>query len=353
FLSLREAGPEGALTVRFRQFGALTRPDRNLTVSGETTLSVEGQTLGLTGRLRADEGLFELQGRRASALGDDVLVVGRSERSRSANKPPPMNLRFDLDLGDRFQFKSQGVEARLSGLLRVAASPNQRLGASGALKVEEGRYLAYGQNLSINHGIVSFQGPIDNPALDLLAERKNLPVAVGVKMGGTLLAPQISLFSDQAMPDSEKLSWLVLGHGSTATTARGDADVLLAAGEALFSAGQSVSLRQQLAGSLGLDDISVGRSTAYTSSNDTGNVGTGSLPGSTTGVANSASNPALASRVVTLGKRLSDRAYVSYEQSLDSVGYAVKLSYQLSRRISLALTAGQTSAVDILYSWLF
>ena len=42
------------------------------------------------------------------------------------------------------------------------------------------------------------------------------------------------------------------------------------------------------------------------------------------------------------------------EQSLDGVGYAVRLSYQLSRAVSVALTAGQqTSAVDVVYSWLW
>jgi translocation and assembly module TamB len=279
------------------------------------------------------------------------VVKGAVARTKTASKAPPVNLSFDLDLGDHFVFKGQGVDTKLTGSVRVSASPTQRLGATGALKVDDGRYIAYGQNLAISRGIVTFQGPLDNPALDILAERKNLPLVVGVKIVGTAQAPRVSLTSDQAMPDSEKLSWLVLGHGSTSTTGRGDADVLLAAADALFSAGQSVSLRQQLAGSLGLDDISVGRSTAYGVANDTG-AGNGILPGSTTGLA-STTNPALATRVVTLGKRLSDRAYISYEQSLDTVGYAVKLTYQLTRRVSVALSAGQNSAVDVLYSWLF
>jgi translocation and assembly module TamB len=119
----------------------------------------------------------------------------------------------------------------------------------------------------------------------------------------------------------------------------------------LFSAGQSVSLRQQLAGTLGLDDISVGRSTSFGAATDSSANG-GTLPGSTTGAAG-ANGAGVATRVVTLGKRLSDHAYVSYEQSLDSVGYAVKLTYQLTKRVSVALSAGQTSAVDLLYSWLF
>jgi len=338
-MALRDAGPEGGLDVTFEHFGALTRPDRNLVVSGTTSLGVQGEALTLTGKLTADEGLIELPKSDAPVLGEDVVVKGKPQQEKRKSKPLLLTLRLDLDLGQKFIFKGQGVDARLSGLVRLTASPTQALGASGVLKVEEGRYAAHGQNLAITRGIVTFQGPLDNPALDILAERKNLPVEVGVKIVGTALAPTVTLTSDTAMPDAEKLSWLILGRGSAA--GGGDADLLLTAADALFTAGDSVSLRQQMAGRLGLDDISIGRSDAYSNnktdnkSDSTGNTST------------------VAGRVVSLGKRLSDRAYVSYEQSLDGVGYAVKLTYQLTRRVSVALTAGETSSADVLYSWVF
>ncbi|QDQ28793.1 hypothetical protein FNU76_21920 [Chitinimonas arctica] len=331
-MSLRDAGPEGAVQVRFERFGALTLPDRNLVVSGETSLGVQGEALTLTGKLTADEGLIELPKSTAAVLGDDVVIKGRPATAGKRGKPTPLTLRLDLDLGQKFVFKGQGVDARLSGLVRLASSPSQPLTASGAMKVEEGRYAAYGQNLAISRGIITFQGPLDNPALDIHAIRKNLPVEVGVKIVGTALLPRVSLTSDTPMADAEKLSWLVLGRGSA--SGGGDADLLLTAADALFSAGESVGLRQQMAGRLGLDDVSIGRSDAYSSKTDS-------------------SGNALSGRVVSLGKRLSERAYVSYEQSLDGVGYAVKLTYQLTQRVSVALTAGKTSATDVLYSWVF
>ncbi|GAB3264623.1 translocation/assembly module TamB domain-containing protein [Chitinimonas naiadis] len=337
-MALRDAGPEGGLDVTFDHFGALTRPDRNLVVSGTSSLAVQGEALTLTGKLAADEGLIELPKSDAPVLGDDVVVKGRPQQDKRRSKPLLLTLRLDLDLGQKFIFKGQGVDARLSGLVRLTASPTQALAASGSLKVEEGRYAAHGQNLAISRGIVTFQGPIDNPALDILAERKNLPVEVGVKIGGTAMAPNVTLTSDTAMADAEKLSWLILGRGSA--SGGGDADLLLTAADALFTAGDSVSLRQQMAGRLGLDDISIGRSDTYTNKSD-----------SKTDSAGNTST--VAGRVVSLGKRLSDRAYVSYEQSLDGVGYAVKLTYQLTRRVSVALTAGETSSADILYSWIF
>ncbi|SFZ77856.1 translocation/assembly module TamB domain-containing protein [Chitinimonas taiwanensis] len=333
-MSLRDAGPEGGLTVNFKQFGALTRPDRNLVVSGQTVLGVQGEALTLTGKLTADEGLIELPKGGAAKLGDDVIIKGRTDPNRVASKPTLLTLRLDLDLGQKFIFKGAGVDARMAGLVRLASSPTQPLNASGAIKVEEGRYAAYGQNLSITRGIITFQGPLDNPALDILAIRKNLPQEVGVKIVGTALAPRVTLTSEEAMPDSEKLSWLILGRGTGSSGNQGDADLLLTAADALFTAGESVSLRQQLASTFGLDDISIGRSETYSTDTDT-------------------SGNALSGRVISLGKRLSDKAYVSYEQGLDGVSSAVKLTYQLTRRVSVALSAGETSAVDVLYSWLF
>jgi translocation and assembly module TamB len=360
-MSLSGGGPEGALTVKFNHFAAIARPDRNLIASGETTLAMQGNALTLTGNLKADEGSVELVKSNVAELGDDITVRGRVDKPKLQGKAPPLTLRLDLDLGDHFHFKGQGVDAQLSGSVRVTASPTQRLAASGAVRVDEGRYTAYGQNLVISRGVLNYQGPFDNPSLDILAERKNLPIEVGVKITGTAQAPRVSLTSDQSMPDSEKLSWLVLGHGSSSASAKGDADVLMAAAEALFSGGQSSGIREQIASRLGLDDISVGRGTGTTYNSSV--AGSDALPPGT--VANAATNSAaaaaaaaaastpLSGRVVSLGKRLSDKIYISYEQSIDGIGYAVKLTYQLTKKVSVALTAGQTSSVDVLYSWLF
>ncbi|MGQ5523041.1 translocation/assembly module TamB domain-containing protein [Chitinimonas sp. PSY-7] len=337
-MSLRNAGPEGTLAVVFNKFGVLSRPDRNLIVSGETNLGIQGEALTLTGKLTADSGLIELPKGGVQKLGDDVIVKGRTSPDKRQPKPTLLTMRLDLNLGEKFVFKGQGVDARVSGSVRLAASPTQPLNASGSLKVNEGRYAAYGQNLAITRGIITFQGPLDNPALDIEAIRKNLPHEVGVQITGTTLAPRATLISnsEEPMPDSEKLSWLVLGRGSGGTGNQGDADLLLTAADALFTAGESVSLRQQIATTFGLDDISIGRSETYTKSTDP-----------------SDPDSALTGRVISLGKRLSEKAYLSYEQGLDGVGSAVKLTYQLTRRVSVALSAGETSAVDVLYSWMF
>ena len=71
----------------------------------------------------------------------------------------------------------------------------------------------FGQRLTIERGRLIFDGPIDNPALDIVALRKNLQVEAGVKVTGTARVPRVELTSEPPVPDGEKLSWLVLGQG--------------------------------------------------------------------------------------------------------------------------------------------
>jgi translocation and assembly module TamB len=59
------------------------------------------------------------------------------------------------------------------------------------------------------------------------------------------------------------------------------------------------------------------------------------------------------SQIVTLGKRLSDRLYLSYEQSTATAQNVVKFTYELTRRLSLVSRAGTDNAVDLYYTFGF
>jgi translocation and assembly module TamB len=61
----------------------------------------------------------------------------------------------------------------------------------------------------------------------------------------------------------------------------------------------------------------------------------------------------LSGAVVQVGKRLSQSAYVSYEHSLLGLESVVKLTYALSRRISVVARAGTDNAVDVFYTFSF
>ena len=57
--------------------------------------------------------------------------------------------------------------------------------------------------------------------------------------------------------------------------------------------------------------------------------------------------------VVTVGKRLSSRLFVSYEQGLRGVWNLLKIQYDISNRFSLRALTGSESAIDLLYFFSF
>jgi len=312
--------PQASLALTFEKFALTNRSDRRVTISGVTQLAFSQQRLRLEGELRADRARIEIPEASRPRLSTDVVVVGQPPRERTAAQRIPLQLDLKLNLGDDFLFKGAGLDARLGGQLRVF-TVNEVLRGEGRIQVVEGRYAAYGQSLDIERGVLSFIGPIDNPGIDVLAVRKTPTVTAGVQVRGTVQRPQVTLYSDPALPDTEKLSWLVLGHGLDQGGQQEFALLQIAAG-ALMSQTESVNFQAQLADALRVDTFEV----------------------------RAGEGEDLTSTVVSVGKRLSSRAILSYEQSLDGLSQVVKVLYQLSSRVRLEAQAGQQSSFDVFYT---
>ena len=61
----------------------------------------------------------------------------------------------------------------------------------------------------------------------------------------------------------------------------------------------------------------------------------------------------LLSQKVTVGKRISSRAFISYEQGLSDVGGVTKFTYTLSPRFTLITRTGTEDALELFYSFRF
>lgn len=332
------AAGKGNIVLEADRLAVLQRADRWLVMSGQARLATAWDALALTGKLRADAGYFELAAAPPPTLGDDVVVIGHESK---AARPLKLDLDLEVELGRRLFFKGRGLDARLTGELRLRADHRGPLRATGSIRARDGTYDAYGQFLSIERGIINFQGPIENAGLNVRALRTGLPVEAGVEIAGTVLAPRVRLVSDPPVPDAEKLSWIVLGRGQEQAGGTDSALLLSAAGAILGDTSGSIS--RQLAQSLGLDQISV------TSGDVAG--GASRLPGSTVVGSTFATRDAgLPSQIVSVGKRLSANAYLSYEQSLAGAASVVKLTYNLTRQLAVIGRAGTDNSVDLLYS---
>jgi translocation and assembly module TamB len=186
--------------------------------------------------------------------------------------------------------------------------------------------------------VLTFNGPIDNPQLNVLALRKGLPVEAGVEVLGSTARPRVRLVSTPDVPEPEKLSWLVLGRGAADATL-GDSAVLMAAARALMGNNNPGS---DLTRKLGFDEIKIGKS-------DTNSV-LGVLPQNT--VAGRTGQPAAAD-VVSVGKRINNRIQLNYEQGLADAEGTLKIGYRLTQQFQLLVRVGYLPGLDAVYRWTF
>ena len=314
------------LAWQARNFRVLERPDMRLVVSGDGAVrlgeKVHTGKLVLSGQLRANQGRFDLGQDSLPKLGDDVVVLGRTRANGSSMKVP-IALDLSFDLGDQLAVKGYGFEGRIGGQLRLSSDESGEPLAYGKLVAVNSTFEAYGQRLQVDPGALVFDGPIRNPALQVTAWRRNQAVEAGVQLTGTVRNPQVQLVSNPAVPDGEKLSWLVLGRAPSEAN-RADLGLLQTAASAMFARGNSVPATTRLARAFGFDEL------AFRGGSD------------------------LSGRVVALGKRLSDRLYVTYEQGLGTVATnLVKLDYILTQRFSVRAEAGTASGLGLFYrfSW--
>ncbi len=320
--SLDGSNPVAKINFSADKLTAMGRPDRLLVLTGAGDFNLHDRKFSGGAKLKANRALIELPDRSGPALGPDVVIAGEPPPKRKSGPGfSNVNLVLDFDLGDNFIVVGKGLDAKLAGLITLRFDGAPPPTAKGTIRVTKGTYAAYGQRLAIERGIVTFSGPIDNPGLDILAMRKNQPVEAGVAIAGTAQNPRLTLVSDPVVPDTEKVSWLVLGRGLSGNN-QNDLALVQAAAGALLAKGQSVSLQTRIAQATGLDEVGI-------------------------------SGSGLEGSVLTLGKRLSSRVYLTFERGLTGASNIAKLRYSLTPRWSLETQAGSDTALDLFYTLSF
>lgn len=319
--------PRVDLRLQAQQWRLLARPDRRLTLSGDMRAHLAQDLLELTGHFVTDQALFLLPDEATPRLGTDVVVRGDPMPvPLHASLPFQTRLGVTVDLGQRFEVRGLGLQTALEGSLRVEAQPGQLTPSlTGDVRTVRGFYRAYGQRLNIERGLIRFNGPYDNPSLDILAIRPHPTQRVGVEIGGSAVAPRVRLVANPDLPDSEKLAWLVLGR--PASGAGAEAALLQQAALAVLG-GQGGQRDGTLAQNLGLDELIF---------QDEATDADGTV----------------SAAALTLGKRLTDQLYVSYSRHITSAIGTVAVLLDLSRFLTLRAQAGDDNAIDIIYTRAF
>ncbi|MEO6017396.1 MAG: translocation/assembly module TamB domain-containing protein, partial [Polaromonas sp.] len=335
-----EGKPQVNLDAKLDKLRASIRTDRQVTLSGDLQARLDGKLAQFTGNLKVDQARILLPDEGTPQLGEDVVVrsaagaasgqkgpaeanAPKTAKAATAPDARALKIAIQIDLGQDFRIQGKGIDTRIRGTLALSGDSITEPRLVGTVNTFGGQYRAYGQRLDVEQGVLRFSGPIDNPALDILAIRPNLTQRVGVQITGTALLPRVRLYAQPELPDAEKLSWLVVGRAA----ASGGAEAALLQQAALALLGsKSGGLSGGLAASLGLDELSFRGSANKTD-------------GTTTEGA------------VTLGKRFSRNFYAAYERSISGALGTLFVFYDLSQRFTVRAQAGQQSAVDLIYTF--
>ncbi|MEE5104039.1 translocation/assembly module TamB domain-containing protein [Pseudomonas alliivorans] len=288
-------------------------PYAEVEAAPDLKISMQGERLAVSGKVLIPKGTItvrELPPSTVKLSGDTVIVGQQTEEGA-----PPLAVAMDIDVEvgqDTLSFNGFGLTADLVGRVHIGDNLDTR----GELNLNNGRYRAYGQRLTIRKARLLFAGPVDQPYLDIEAIRQTDDVIAGIRLTGSAEQPTTEVFSEPAMSQEQALSYLVMGRplGNSGE----DNNMVAQAALALGVAG-SASTTGKLAGNLGIKDFELDTS------------GTGDK-----------------TNVVASGK-ITDKLSLRYGVGVFEPANTIALRYLLSKRVYLEAASGIASSLDIFY----
>lgn len=313
-------GPRLALDLTGENFQATRLPEATVLVS--PSLHVQGDAAyRLSGTLRIPQASVVIKDLPAGTVmqSEDAIVVGEETARTAAPRTPGLTAQVRVELGDDVRFKGFGLSTRLAGNLD-AASDTAGTRVTGKIELHDGRYLAYGQELTVERGRLLFAGPPDNPDLDMRALRNSVDgrVKAYLAVNGPLKRPVSRVYSEPALPQAQALAYLLTGRSLDKSDRQQGLNIAAAALSMGLSKGEP--LIQDLGDRLGLDELRV--------------------EGGSEGLQDSS---------LILGKYLDPKLYLGYTQGLFEPVGAVLLRLKLSEKLDLETRSGEQQSIDLFY----
>ncbi|HIP67410.1 MAG TPA: hypothetical protein EYH06_02325 [Chromatiales bacterium] len=309
------------LKISGKDFQLTNLPEVRATASPDLNLSLQKKRIGVDGSVTVPRALILLEElpERAVTISEDARIINDTEKGIDKPRALPVYANIQLKLGDNVRLDGRGLDVRLGGRLAIRETPGKPLQANGKIKIIEGSYTAYGQDLSLEQGSIIFNGPISQPGLDLKAQRKIDDITVGLLIRGTLQNPQSEIFSTPAMPQSDAIAYLLTGKPLRST---GSADGALITG-ALTKLGVkgSAGLVEEIRNVTGLStlEIETGSDTTQTA--------------------------------LLIGKYLTPQLYVQYVKRLFLESDSLQLRYDINENLKLEAESGTSQGIDLIYQF--
>jgi translocation and assembly module TamB len=205
-----------------------------LLASPDLTLTVKPGDLDIQGDLKIPDGkitpVITAFTQDAVRVSDDTVLVNSNEQQLIIEEDHAwaISAQVQLEVAPKVTLQLADFGSRLQGAITITKRPQESAVGNGELRLLDGEYRAYGQDLRVRQGVIIFaHEPIDNPSLDIRAIRRiygDKPIVfAGIHITGQLKSPRFALFSEPALQDqSEILSYLTLGDALNLDEDNGD-----------------------------------------------------------------------------------------------------------------------------------
>ncbi len=301
------------ITLKGTRLPVTVEPYAELEAAPDLRVQLADNKLAVTGKVLIPSGSINVRELPPSTVkvSDDTVIIGHQAPATA----PAMGMAMDISVEvgqDKLTFTGFGLSANLAGHVHIGDNLDTR----GELNLNDGRYRAYGQRLTIRRARLLFAGPIDQPYLDIEAIRQTDDVIAGIRLSGSAEQPTTEVFSEPTMSQEQALSYLVLGRPLSTTGE--DNNMLAQAALGLGLAGSS-KVTDTLAKDLGIQDFQL----------DTQGSGT-------------------TTSVVASGN-LSEKLTLRYGVGVFEPANTIALRYKLSQKVYVEVASGVASSLDIFY----
>ncbi|HKE93830.1 MAG TPA: translocation/assembly module TamB domain-containing protein, partial [Povalibacter sp.] len=295
------------------EYRVVASPDLRFRIDGRE-INVAGDVLIPSARIQP----VNLSG--AVMASPDARYVGETVAEQQGRLTVRSEIR--IRMGDDVRVDAFGLQGRIVGGVGTTIVTGETPIGRGELSVADGRYEAYGQKLDITRGRLLFDAStLDDPGLDIEAQRKIENIRVGMNVRGTLRTPRLSFFSEPSMSQTAIISYLLVGRGIE-NMQSGDTATMRSASDTLALQGGGF-LASRLGRQIGLEEVGVESTTDAAGEKNTS---------------------------LVLGKFLSPRLFVSYGISLTESINTFKLRYTISDRWTFKIEAGEIQSADAEYT---
>ncbi|MFY0727911.1 translocation/assembly module TamB domain-containing protein [Pseudomonas sp. NFX15] len=301
------------LALKGSQLPVSVEPYAKLEVAPDLKISMKGDELAIAGKVLVPKGDITIRELPPSTVkvSDDTVIVGQ----QTAQGKPPLAMKMDIQVEvgeDKLSFAGFGLTANVQGHVHIGDNMDTR----GELWLNDGRYRAYGQRLSVRRARLLFAGPIDQPYLDVEAIRQTDDIIAGIRLSGSAEQPTTQIFSEPAMSQEQALSYLVLGRP---LSSNGEDNNMLAQAALGLGLMGSAGVTGSIAKDLGIQDFQL----------------------DTQGSGNTTS-------VVASGN-ISEKLSLRYGVGVFEPANTIALRYKLSKKVYLEAAGGVASSLDIFY----